>query len=107
MTFILVFAIAIILLFPIWWEITKRTGLQQAEDWKRFQEENPAWFMKKETPVRENKDLRACPCRYTTPCHKRCSCVTPASSVGCNRCCTYGSVEQRTARAIEIADKLK
>lgn len=46
---------------------------------------------------------RACPCKYVAPCHDRCTCVTPLSSSGCSRCCTYGSVEQRTARATRLA----
>ena len=40
-----------------------------------------------------------CPCKYTTPCHERCTCVMPMSSSGCRRCYTYGSANQRTARA--------
>ena len=40
-----------------------------------------------------------CPCRWTTPCTPRCTCVTPGSSTGCARCCRYGSDEQRRARA--------
>jgi hypothetical protein len=47
--------------------------------------------------------LLACPCLHTTPCHDRCTCVTPLSSSGCRRCCTYGSAEQRSARARRLA----
>lgn len=46
---------------------------------------------------------RSCPCLYTTPCSPRCTCVSPHSSRGCLRCCTYGSVEQRTSRARWLA----
>lgn len=46
---------------------------------------------------------RACPCLYTVPCHDRCTCVTPLSSSGCRRCCTYGSTEQRAAMAVTLA----
>lgn len=46
---------------------------------------------------------RSCPCTLTTPCHERCTCVSPVSSSGCRRCCTYGSLEQRTAKAESLA----
>lgn len=42
---------------------------------------------------------RACPCNYGEPCNERCTCVNPLSSTGCNNCCTYGSLEQREAKA--------
>ena len=45
----------------------------------------------------------SCPCCWGTPCNPHCSCVTPASSHGCQRCCAYGSDEQRRARAEHIA----
>ena len=45
----------------------------------------------------------ACPCLHTTPCHERCACVTPLSSSGCLRCCSYGSAEQRAAAAETLA----
>ncbi len=51
--------------------------------------------------LREEK--RGCPCLYTTPCHERCTCVTPVSSVGCSRCARYGSVDQRRAAAEYLA----
>lgn len=44
-----------------------------------------------------------CPCAHTTPCHERCTCVTPLSSSGCRRCCAYGSAEQRAAQAARLA----
>lgn len=44
-----------------------------------------------------------CPCRHTTPCHPGCTCVNPASSVGCGRCCSYGSPEQQKTAAEWIA----
>ena len=44
-----------------------------------------------------------CPCTYTEPCHPRCACVSPASSRMCLRCCSYGSLEQRTKRAEILA----
>jgi len=50
-----------------------------------------------------NERNKACPCLYTTPCHPRCTCVMPYSSSGCHRCCTYGSPEQRKAKAEYLA----
>jgi hypothetical protein len=49
-------------------------------------------------------DDRACPCLSTTPCHERCTCVMPASSSGCRRCCSYGSAEQRAVMAAQLAE---
>lgn len=49
------------------------------------------------TPPTEKQ--RACPCLYGNPCDKMCTCVAPFSSRGCKNCCTYGSIEQRTAHA--------
>lgn len=46
----------------------------------------------------------SCPCTYVTPCHKRCTCINAFSSSGCHRCCTYGSLEQRTSAAHRLAD---
>lgn len=52
----------------------------------------------------ENADLRgSCPCLYTTPCQKHCTCVEGYSSHGCLRCCSYGSLEQRRQRAEWLA----
>lgn len=45
----------------------------------------------------------SCPCQFTTPCKPRCTCINPVSSVGCSRCCTYGSAEQQVARAEKLA----
>lgn len=42
---------------------------------------------------------RGCPCLHTAPCDPRCTCVNPASSRGCRRCCSYGSPQQQAARA--------
>jgi hypothetical protein len=56
---------------------------------------------------------RGCPCKHVTPCHERCTCVTPFSSSGCRRCCKYGSVEQqrsaaeRIAAAVDEAEKMR
>ena len=47
---------------------------------------------------------RACPCLYTTPCHERCTCVNQVSSIGCRRCCSYGSMEQRKAMAERLVN---
>ena len=45
----------------------------------------------------------SCPCLHTTPCNERCTCVDPVSSVGCRRCCSYGSLEQQKAMAEHLA----
>jgi len=50
--------------------------------------------------------IKACPCQHTTPCQIRCSCVMPASSSGCRRCCSYGSAEQQAAWAKVLAEVL-
>lgn len=49
---------------------------------------------------------RGCPCLYVEPCHPRCTCVTGGSSVGCARCCRYGSLEQRTSMAKYLVERL-
>lgn len=41
----------------------------------------------------------SCPCAYGKPCDPRCSCVKRGSSIGCERCCSYGSEEQRKESA--------
>lgn len=46
----------------------------------------------------------SCPCEWTEPCHPRCTCVNPASSYGCTRCCKYGSDEQRKMSAERLSD---
>lgn len=47
-----------------------------------------------------------CPCKYVEPCQEVCSCVTLVSSHGCLRCCRYGSIEQRTSAAKQIATSI-
>jgi hypothetical protein len=49
----------------------------------------------------EAKD--ACPCRHTTPCLPRCTCVNLESSTGCLRCAKYGSKKQQKAVAERLA----
>lgn len=46
---------------------------------------------------------RGCPCLYVEPCKDSCSCINSFSSAGCNRCATYGSLEQRTHKAKHLA----
>jgi hypothetical protein len=48
-------------------------------------------------------DRSGCPCLYTTPCQKDCTCVNPFMSHGCFRCATYGSIEQRQKKAEQLA----
>lgn len=38
---------------------------------------------------------RSCPCSYGNPCSPDCTCINSVSSMGCRRCCSYGSEEQR------------
>ena len=47
-----------------------------------------------------------CPCLYTVPCHRDCSCVNPFMSRGCLRCASYGSSEQQRAMAEHLAIKI-
>ena len=53
------------------------------------------------------KNDLGCPCVYTTPCHPKCTCVYPMSSVGCACCCKYGSLEQRKKQAERLAFLIK
>ncbi len=46
----------------------------------------------------------SCPCVHVAPCHERCSCVTPTSSSGCRRCCSYGSKDQQRAAAEHLVN---
>jgi hypothetical protein len=66
--------------------------------------ENPQ-FQKPELPSLkglEEKD-RACPCLYLDkPCSEDCTCKNQFSSAGCSNCCTYGSLEQRKAKALYL-----
>lgn len=44
-----------------------------------------------------------CPCLFTVPCQPNCTCVRPFMSHGCFRCASYGSIEQRTRKAEQLA----
>ena len=58
-------------------------------------------------PCPEGRNGRtSCPCLYTEPCRPDCTCVTAYSSAGCFRCCSYGSPEQRRAKAERLAAKI-
>lgn len=46
-----------------------------------------------------SEEKGSCPCEWTEPCDPRCTCAVPFSSVGCRRCCKYGSDEQRKGMA--------
>lgn len=54
------------------------------------------------TPLPE-KTSGSCPCLYTTPCQKDCTCIRPFMSHGCFRCASYGSQEQRRMKAEKLA----
>jgi hypothetical protein len=47
---------------------------------------------------------KSCPCYYTTPCMSQCTCANPVRSGGCQRCCAYGSEEQRKSKAEKLAE---
>lgn len=51
----------------------------------------------------KNRRDATCPCTVIAPCSKQCTCANHHMSAGCRRCATYGSTEQRTARAEWIA----
>jgi hypothetical protein len=51
----------------------------------------------------QEEERQGCPCLYTTPCQPECTCVSQASSAGCQRCCRYGSPEQQKAMAEHLA----
>jgi 8-oxo-dGTP diphosphatase len=48
----------------------------------------------------------ACPCLHTKPCDPRCTCLQPLSSVGCRRCCSYGSKAQQKKAAESLAQRI-
>ena len=48
---------------------------------------------------------QGCPCLYVEPCSYACSCASPGVSGGCERCCRYGSLEQRQAQAERLAER--
>jgi len=58
-------------------------------------------------PIKQQEEKRSCPCLYGEPCKPNCSCVNPFSSAGCECCCTYGSLEQREAKAKHLKSKLQ
>lgn len=58
-------------------------------------------------PAKGREPRGGCPCLYTTPCDPDCTCVNWPMSRGCERCCTYGSLEQREAQAKELAERFR
>jgi hypothetical protein len=46
-----------------------------------------------------------CPCLLIEPCSYACTCRNPTMSGGCERCCRYGSLSQRTAKAKRLAER--
>lgn len=48
-----------------------------------------------------------CPCLLVEPCSRQCTCANPGMSGGCRRCCAYGSLEQRTAKARRLVKLLE
>lgn len=57
--------------------------------------------------IRDANKLVACPCVHITPCHPDCTCVNLTSSRGCERCCSYGSLEQQREKAYLLAAGVK
>lgn len=53
------------------------------------------------------KNIDGCPCVNGSPCSDKCTCINLHSSFGCLYCAKYGSKEQRTDRAKQIANKLQ
>lgn len=63
-------------------------------------------FIGKATKIIKNVILEkhgGCPCLYTVPCSKHCTCIEPISSFGCKRCATYGNLEQKKEMAEHLA----
>ena len=56
--------------------------------------------------MNEELSTKSCPCEYeeVEPCHNACTCRNPVMSGGCQRCCRYGSLEQRVARAKRLVE---
>ena len=51
----------------------------------------------------EPKEENSCPCAHLEePCRPGCTCASPFSSVGCDYCARYGSLEQREQKAKQI-----
>lgn len=44
-----------------------------------------------------------CPCEYVEPCKYSCTCASPVMSGGCDRCCKYGSKDQKMSQAKRLA----
>lgn len=63
----------------------------------------PAWREYEASAAAE----RGCPCLYVGPCIAACTCVNPAMSGGCSRCCRYGSLEQRRGMARLLLEQEK
>lgn len=51
--------------------------------------------------------MSICPCIVIDACSPHCSCTYSGMSGGCQRCCGYGSFEQRQANAKRIASALE
>lgn len=91
------------LLVLLYIALVKRIGEDQKRDWADYVKANPHLFRKLTLP----EPRGGCPCLYTTPCDPQCTCVKPYSSRGCNRCCSYGSVEQRKQMAEYLVRMVK
>jgi hypothetical protein len=58
-------------------------------------------------PEAKTSPRKVCPCEFGDPCNPRCTCANGGSSLGCRRCCKYGSQEQRAAKAKMMIEQEK
>lgn len=49
---------------------------------------------------------KSCPCMWLEPCKPTCTCANPMMSGGCDRCASYGSIDQRVKAAERISNML-
>lgn len=60
---------------------------------------------KEERPTRSViEEISSCPCSLVEPCRASCSCAHSFLSGGCDRCCMYGSKEQRLEAAKRVVE---
>ena len=49
--------------------------------------------------------MNGCPCLFTTPCKRTCTCANGVQSGGCQRCARYGNAEQRKVAALSLVEQ--
>ena len=84
-----------------WWEENHSMFDDTSNGFEGIDKETFMRFAKtrNETVPNVGGEKRSCPCNYGEPCKPNCTCVNEFSSAGCDCCCTYGSIEQREAKA--------